>query len=479
MESRDTLDGTAAGASSRRAFVAGGLSAAAGIWAASVRADDRIAPKPAPAAVPRKQRYPEGFLWGVATAAHQVEGNNVNSDAWLLEHMKPSLFAEPSGDACDHYHRYRDDIELVADLGFDTYRFSVEWARVEPEPGSFSRAALEHYRRVAAACRDHGLAPMVTFWHFTSPRWLAARGGWETADAGDLFVRYCERTAKHIGDLVAGATTFNEPNIPALLRWMFAAMPQNPMAGVQALMEAAAARVGSDRFSFFMTADPDRIRDTMIPAHHRALAAIKSGPGRYPVGVNIALQDDQAVGADSRRDEKRAALYGAWLEAGSKSDFVGVQTYSRSRVGKHGDLPPEPGIELTQMGYEFWPESLEQTLRYAAAQTKVPLYVTENGVATDDDSRRVEYIDRALAGVERCLADGIDVRGYLYWSLLDNFEWMLGYRPKFGLVAVDRETQERRVKPSARHLGDIARGARAAAGQPIGPLPARSSALRG
>ena len=464
MSSRDDAgaQGRRAAAYGRREFVAGGVAAAAaGLWAAPGRAAAAAPASSSAAAAPGASPYPKGFLWGVATAAHQVEGNNVNSDMWLLEHMKPSIFAEPSGDACDQYHRYRDDIKLVADLGFDTYRFSVEWARIEPERGFFSTAELEHYRRVAAACREHGLLPMVTYWHFTVPRWLAAIGGWENPEAGDLFVRYCERTAKHIGDLVGAAATFNEPNVAALIRWILARMPQSPLAGIEGLMKAAAAKVGSDRFSLFMMADPEKLHDTMVPAHHKALAAIKSGPGRYPVGVTIAMQDEQAVGPDSQRDAKRAALYGAWLEAASKSDFVGVQTYTRARVGKDGDLPPEAGVPLTQMGYEYWPEALEQTVRYAAATAKVPVYVTENGVATDDDAQRVDYVRRALAGVEKCLADGIDVRGYVHWSLFDNFEWMFGYRPKFGLVAVDRATQARTPKPSARFLGDLARRARA------------------
>ncbi len=442
---------------SRRAFVAGGLSTAARLVAASGLGAS-LASRPIAAAEGAAAGvYPNGFLWGVATAAHQVEGNNVNSDEWVLEYMKPSMFAEPSGDACDHYHRYLDDIGLVASLGFNTYRFSVEWARIEPEQGSFSTAELDHYRRVAGACRDHGLTPMVTFWHFTSPRWFAALGGWESDGAGDLFVRYCERTAKQLGDLVGAAATFNEPNIPAMLRWVFAAMPQSPLRGVPAMLQAAARKVGSDRFSYFIVADADRVRDTMLPAHHRALAAIKSGPGRYPVGVTLAIADEQAVGPESRRDAKREAVYGAWLDAAAGSDFVGVQTYTRARVGRDGDLKPDPGAELTQMGYEFWPEALGETIRYASSRAKVPVYVTENGVATEDDARRIEYVRRALAGVESCLKDGIDVRGYIHWSLLDNFEWNYGYRPKFGLVAVNRETQERSVKPSARYLGDIAR----------------------
>jgi beta-glucosidase len=194
------------------------------------------------------------------------------------------------------------------------------------------------------------------------------------------------------------------------------------------------------------------------------MSALKSGPGSYPVGVNISLQDEQPVGPKNKRDSKCAQVYDPWLAAAAKSDFLGVQTYTRARVGKGGDLGPEQGVELTQMGYEFWPEALEQCLRYAAARVNAPIYVTENGVSTEDDTRRVEYIDRALQGVRNCLADGIDIRGYIHWSLLDNFEWIYGYRPKFGLVSVDRRTQERTIKPSAHHLGGIARSNKIPAG---------------
>jgi beta-glucosidase len=398
--------------------------------------------------------FPKGFLWGAATAGHQVEGNNINSDIWVLERVKPTIFAEPSGDACDHYHRYTDDIKLLAGLGLNTYRFSIEWARIEPEQGSFSQAELEHYRRMLAACHENNVTPMVSFNHFTVPRWFAALGGWENKGADELFARYCERAAKHLGDLIAFATTFNEPNIPALLSWTKLPIPAELL---KAMLAQAARAVGSDRFSFFVLASPEKVTDTLIAAHHRGLAAMKSGPGKYGVGVTLSMQDEQAFGPDSRRDEKRAAIYGRWLDAASKSDFVGVQTYTRSRVSKDGNLPTEAGVELTQMGWEFYPEALEQTIRYAAAQAKVPVYVTENGIATEDDTRRVEYIRRALAGVQNCLKNGIDVRGYIHWSLIDNFEWFFGYRPKFGLVAVDRETQKRTVKPSARFLGEIAR----------------------
>ena len=402
--------------------------------------------------------FPPGFLWGAATAAHQVEGNNVNSDLWVLEHIKPTLFAEPSLDACDHYHRYAADIRLLAELGLNTYRFSLEWARIEPERGHFSMAALDHYRRMLAACHENGVTPMVTLYHFSSPRWFAAMGGWEAPAAADLFVRYSERAAAHLGDLIGLASTFNEPNLPKLLKWV--SNLDIPMMTVLQMGRKAARAVGSDRFGCFFLGNAEKLQDVMIAAHHRAAQAMRCGPGSYPVGVNIALQDEQAVGARSKRDRKCADVYEAWLEAANRSDFLGIQVYTRIRVGKSGDMGPEEGVELTQMGYEFWPEALDACLRYAAARVRVPIYVTENGVSTEDDTRRIEYIRRALDGMANCMTDGIDIRGYIHWTLMDNFEWIMGYRPKFGLIAVDRATQERTVKESGRYLGEIARSNR-------------------
>jgi beta-glucosidase len=407
--------------------------------------------------------FPKDFLWGAATAAHQVEGNNINSDLWVLEHIEPTLFAEPSLDACDHLRLYPEDIKLLARLGLNTYRFSVEWARIEPERGHFSMAALEHYRRVLAACHENNVTPMMTFYHFSSPRWFASMGGWEKPIASDLFVRYCGRVAKHLGDLTTFASTFNEPNLPMQIRWL--PTSEIPFLKLRKMKKVAVRALGDDECGCFFLGNAEKLRDRMIAAHHRAVECLKSGPGDYPVGVNVSIQDEQPVGNDSKRDRKRAEVYDPWLEAADRSDFLGVQVYTRCRVGKKGDLSPEHGAEITQMGYEFWPDALEACIRYAKARVRVPIYVTENGVATEDDERRIEYIRRALDGVLRCLADGIDVRGYIHWSLLDNFEWIYGYRPKFGLVAVDRATQERIVKPSAHYLGDIARSNRMPAHQ--------------
>ena len=404
-------------------------------------------------------RFPQGFVWGTATAAHQIEGNNTNSDFWLLEHVPGTLFAEPSGDACDAFHRYPEDVRLLRQLGFGAYRFSIEWARIEPAEGHFSRAALDHYRRVLACCLEHGVRPYVTFHHFTSPRWFTADGGWEERANVDRFLRYCERATRHLGDLIDTACTINEANLMAML----AASGMLPRAGLKTqapFMAVAARQAGTalDRFGPFLLGHPLKCSETLLEAHVRARDVLKAGRGTFPVGVTLAMQDCQAVpGGEARSHAARAASADAFLEAARDDDFVGVQTYSRARFDADGPIGPEEGARVLIMGYEFWPEALEATIRYAQQRAGVPILVTENGIGTTDDAERVEYVRRALAAVVRCLRDGIDVRGYFYWSLLDNFEWLFGYGPQFGLVAVDRATQRRRVKPSGAWLGQIAR----------------------
>lgn len=403
--------------------------------------------------------FPKGFLWGAAVAGHQVEGDNVNSDAWLLENVKPSIFIEPSGAACDHYRLFEQDIALMSSLGLNTFRFSIEWARIEPEEGMFSVAAIEHYRDVLKACHKHKLAPMVTFNHFITPRWFAGRGGWEVAGADLLFARYCDKVARELGPMMACATTFNEPNLAKMLFGIPG--PLQGMTGIppeRAMLAKAGQMAGTGKFSSWIFGDFDQIEAGMMAAHKRGYAAIKAACPTLPVGLSLALIDEQAVGNPAMRDKKRALAYAPWFRAVSADgDFIGVQTYSRGLVGPEGELPPPAGAELTDTGNEFYPEALEATIRYAREHVKLPIYVTENGIATTNDARRIEYINRAVQCVANCIKDGIDVRGYIHWSLLDNFEWIFGFKPKFGLVAVDRATMLRTPKPSALRLGQIAR----------------------
>lgn len=405
-----------------------------------------------------------GFLWGTAGAAYQIEGGNVASDVWTLEHLKPTLFAEPSGDADDVYNRIDEDLALAASLGFNAHRLSIEWARIEPEPGQISNAALAYYRRVLETCRRRGLSPVVTFNHYTVPRWFAAAGGFDTAEGIAPFVRYCELVTRHMGDQIAVAATFNEPNVNALLSWTPLLQKMAPVIG--GMRKAVQTATGAPRWSSPMLGDFRVQQPIMIEAHARAYDAIKAASGgRFPVGVTLSLNDDKPPGGRGGGDmtgveAKRAQVLTPWLAA--PGDLVGIQNYTESTVGPTSDLPNAPGVEVTQMDYPFAPRALEAVIRLVASRTKRPIYVTENGVATEDDTRRIAFIREAVRGVQACLTDGIDVRGYLHWSLLDNWEWTSGYRPKFGLVAVDRTTFKRTPKPSAAYFGQIARTGRVA-----------------
>ena len=412
------------------------------------------------AAGPPRRRAPSGFLWGTEISSHQSEGNNVNSDSWLNEHVKPTLFREPSGDACNSYDLFETDINLAAALGFNCHRFGIEWSRIEPEPGVFSQAALDHYLRVLEACHAKGLAPVVTFNHFTVPKWFAARGGFEVADGGDLFARYVEHATARLGSLIALATTFNEINAPRLIPVLIPTIGKIRPA-LAAMLAASAKACGSDRFSSWIFADADRIEPGMLDAHRKGYAAMKAGPGRFPVGLSMSMQDLQAEsGGQELAADLRRGLYERWINPQVPADFIGVQTYTRIRIGADGPLPPSAGAELTGSGYEYYPPALGAMVRYAAKLGSRPVYITESGISTHDDARRVAFIDSCLAEVRDCIAEGIDLRGYLHWSLLDNFEWTAGYAQQFGLVSVDRTTFARTPKASAHHLGAIAKANR-------------------
>lgn len=410
--------------------------------------------------------FPKEFLWGSATAAHQVEGNNLNCDTWAEEHAKGSPYAERSGDGVDHYRLYREDIALMAKLGMKAYRFSIEWARIEPEAGHYSRSAVEHYRDVLNACHEHGLTPVVTLHHFTSPRWLMRFGGWADPATADRFAAYCGYVASELGERIPYAFTMNEVDLPVMLRELFVQMGQTPPVGIEAQSwqapewrEEAARLCGTtvDRYFPFLSAADEASIAIVKDAHTKARAAIKRVRPGIQVGLTLALPDVQALpGGEARAERVWRDYFRQYLDVISGDDVLGVQNYTREVYGPEGVVPPEPGAELTQMGYVYDPEALARVLRRVAGEVSVPLLVTEHGVATDDDARRVEFIRRGLQGLRDCLADGVDVRGYLYWSTFDNFEWNFGYAKRFGLIGVDRSTQRRYVKDSARYLGEIA-----------------------
>ena len=385
------------------------------------------------AATARGRSFPDGFSWGTATAAHQIEGGNTNNDWWAFEHAPDSGCAEPSGDACDSWDRWEEDADLVAGLGFDNYRFSVEWSRIEPADGEISRAALAHYRRQCIGLRARGVEPIVTFHHFTTPRWLTQQGGWETGVAVERFGRFCALVAEALGDVMARACTINEPNIVATMGWHAGMFPPGKQ-------------------------DVDLARSVgvhLCDAHRLAVEAIRTAAPGVPVGLTLSMTDYQpAPGGEQKLESIRHHAEDVFLDATKGDDFVGVQTYTRMLIGPNGWAGYEDGVPVLDMGYEFYPASLGNCLRRAWDYTKgtVPLIVTENGIGTKDDGQRIDYVRQALSGVLDTIAEGIDVRGYTYWSLLDNFEWAFGYQPQFGLVGVDRETFGRTAKPSAAWL---------------------------
>ena len=382
--------------------------------------------------------FPPGFTWGTATAAHQIEGGNWNNDWWMWEHTPGSGCVEPSGDACDSWHRWPDDVALCKELNLDNYRFSIEWSRIEPEEGEWSNATIDHYKALGEALLAAGINPVITFHHFTTPRWLVAKGGWTEPSAADAFARFCERAARELAAVLRMACTINEPNMVSTMGHLAGVFPPGAR-------DAALRR---------------KVNDVFVDAHRKAVDAIRTGAPGVPVGLTLSMTDYQAVdGGESKRDRIRYGLEDVFLDAVQGDDFFGVQTYSRGRIGPDGALGNEEGVPVLPMGYEYWPQSLEATLRRAWEVTKgeVPLIVTENGIGTHDDDQRIAYVGEALEGVQRCIADGLDVRGYTYWSLLDNFEWAFGYEPRFGLCDVDRTTFARTPKPSARWLADVAR----------------------
>ena len=395
--------------------------------------------------------FPSDFLWGAAGAGHQIEGDNDSSDTWFAELVEPSVFMEPSGKACDSWNRWREDIGLVVAMGLTSYRFSVEWARVEPEEGVWSEEALDRYEAMVDECVAQGLAPVVTFNHFTAPHWFAARGSWLDPDAPALFARYCDRLMERFGDRIAYAVTLNEPNLPHVLSWLN--LPDFVRQVERATIEACSAKAGVPAYRLANVVLPeelDAMEDGLEAGHRAGKAAIKARRPDLPVGLSLAIMDDVVDGDDpSVRDRKRAECYQRWLVLAREDDFLGVQNYERVPYDGHGPVPPADGVPVNEMGTAIEPLSLAGAVRYAHAATGVPILVTEHGLSIADDSFRAAFIEPSLAGLRSVMDEGVPVLGYIHWTLLDNFEWVFGYKHQLGLHEVDRVTFERTPKPSA------------------------------
>jgi beta-glucosidase len=391
--------------------------------------------------------FPRDFLWGASTAPHQIEGNNINSDWWAREQVTPGMAL--SGDAVDSYHRFGEDMSLLADAGLNAYRFGIEWARIEPIPGHFSRAELAHYRRMIDTALDLGLTPVVTLHHFSTPQWFAAEGSWMTDRAIERFEAYV-RAATSILEGVGWVCTLNEPNMLAMIGAMMKAAEQGGGDWQSPTVE------GEDVQFSLPAPDPEVGR--RLARVHDAARAILHDRTEAKVGWTVANQAlTSAPEHRTRLLEERYLREDLYLEAARGDDFIGVQSYSTQVVDADGVVPHAPSPDNTLVGTAYRPDSLAMAVRHTAEVTGgVPILVTENGIATADDNRRIAYTREALQHLSTAMDDGVDVRGYLHWSALDNYEWG-HWEPTFGLIAVDHETFERHPKPSLGWLGDVAR----------------------
>lgn len=415
----------------------------------------------------------QNFLIGAATAAHQVEGNNIHSDYWIMEHLEGSSFREPSLKAVDHYNRYQEDIDFLKGVGLNAYRFGIEWARVEPENGLFDQNAIEHYKDVLKYCKKNDIEPIVTLYHFSSPAWLIKESGWESKTIVNYFARFVEYTIKEIGHLVHYICTINEANMGLQIAKKMDARNKEKQGNdlqiglnhdrnekLSIYSEGLKKIFGKDVFSMDTFLSP-RTKDgdmIIMECHSRARKIIKELYPDINVGITLSLHDFQALeGGEQWVESERSDEFFHYLPFLQEDDFIGIQNYTRSVCDANGRIKSDSSKRLTKAGYEFYPEGLEHVLRFAYEHLKKPILITENGISTDHDEERIEFIDVATQGVKKCIDDNIPILGYIHWSLLDNFEWQLGYKQRYGLIEVDRMTFERKPKESLSYLGRVCR----------------------
>jgi len=417
-------------------------------------------------------QFPDGFLWGTATAAHQVEGGNHANDWWAWEqvpgHIKNNDRSDP---ACEQFERFASDFDLLRSLHQNAHRLSLEWSRIEPVPGEFSATALAHYRDVLQALRDRGMEPMVTLHHFTNPTWIADAGGWESPQTPEYFARFAERVTNELAGLARFWITINEPTVVAYQGYVHGEWPP-----------------GKHDFGAAL-----RVVVQLIRGHWLAYERIKRRHPELQIGVAHHLRifdparwfapQDRAVARAFNRVFNQTMLRSlrkgrlvfpltrnGLTQNGSPSgppqsqDFIGLNYYTRELVkfnhrygaelfGQRVLVGPALRSNLT---WELYPEGLYRTL-VALRREQLPIYVTENGIADRDDALRPEFLLTHIGAMHRAIQAGVPVRGYLHWTCFDNFEWAEGYSAKFGLIACDPVTQERRVRPSGRLYAEICR----------------------
>lgn len=385
-----------------------------------------------------KNVFPKKFLWGAATSAHQVEGNNHN-DWTEWEKLGRVARQEHSGLAAGHYERYAGDFALAKDLGHNAHRLSIEWSRIEPRPGFIDPAAIAHYRTVLTELRRLEIEPIVTLWHFTNPIWIANQGGWRNRATVDCYGRYVMAVVREIGDLVTYWMTINEPTVYSSLSHLLGYWPpeqKNPL-GAWAVIR------------------------NFVLAHQLGYQIIHRHNPDAKVGVANNLSDFVPSNKNNPADRALTSFSRYWHnqwwldQTYVTQDFIGLNYYFHHPLKfQLTNLPRllQPFMNhdksTSDLGWEIYPAGLEQVLLSLKGFNR-PIIVTENGLADADDTRRAAFIRDHVAAMTRAMRAGVRVHGYLHWSLLDNFEWREGFKPRFGLIEVDYQTQNRTVRPSA------------------------------
>jgi len=392
-----------------------------------------------------RYQFPEGFLWGASTSAHQVEGNNLN-DWTIWEKKVAPLLAQKhhqpaenflSGLACNHYHLFSWDISLLHRLGLNAYRFSLEWSRIEPEEGKFNQEAISHYQKVFECLKAKGITPFVTLWHWTLPCWVAEKGGWENQKTIEFFLRYVDKVVYLFQNDVCFWLTLNEPEIYAFYSYLKGRWPPQKRSWL-------AFR---------------RVLHHLILAHRRGYALIKKHQPNAKVGV---AKNNVYFETPSLNPYDRLLCYFVdyfWnhyflQKIKKRQDFIGLNYYFHNRI--HHRLNQNENKIVSDIGWELYPEGIYPVLM-GLKRYRLPIYITENGLADAQDRYRFWYIKETLKAIWQGIQKGVEVKGYFYWSLLDNFEWDYGFGPRFGLIAVDYQTMKRRIRPSAYLYGQIAR----------------------
>lgn len=381
-------------------------------------------------------QFPKNFYWGAATSSYQVEGNNVNADWWLWEKKAGK---ENSAQACRHYEFYEQDFDLVKSLNHNAHRLSIEWSRVEPSDGEFSQEALQHYIKVIMALRLRGIEPMVTLHHFTNPIWFVQTGGWTKPSSVKRFLRYCDFVVRGLAPHVHWWFTINEPTVYFSHAYLWGLWP--PQAK-----------------SFFKA---KAVHDHLNEAHIEAFRLIHKIYKELNLGmpsVSIAHHMQAIVGSDQGLKNRLFVaiikqLYNFevldHLAKAKTLDFIGVNYYSRHLVG--ADNHP---LKKNSLGWDIYPEGLYHVL-LDLKKYHLPVIIAENGICTQDDNERWEFIQNHLKSVRQAMDQGIYVIGYLYWSLMDNFEWAHGFGPRFGLIGIDYSTYQRTVRDSAKKFAQV------------------------